>query len=229
EYYEDDSFNTDFSTTTQTFRAPFPFFPGCTFLGPPFFFFECALVDTDDVANSPNATNTGLGVFIQDEIRAGDRFSATLGLRYAETETNAESTPNLDTTGQDFSDDAVVGSLSLTYSIKPTLNLVASYATAFRAPNIIERLFNGITPEGLGFQVLNPDLNSEESDNIDIGLKYRSRRAFAEAIYFDTEIDEAIVQRTLSEDEIAQLPQATQDQIDQAGVTFVVQQRNADV
>ncbi|MCP4843894.1 MAG: TonB-dependent receptor, partial [Actinomycetia bacterium] len=141
EYYEDDSFNTDFSTTTQTFRAPFPFGPGCTNLGPPFFFFECAFVDTDDVANSPNATNTGLGVFIQDEIRAGDRFSATLGLRYSETETNAEPTPGLDTTGQDFSDDAVVGALSLTYSINPTLNLVGSYATAFRAPNIIERLF----------------------------------------------------------------------------------------
>ncbi|MCP3956439.1 MAG: TonB-dependent receptor [bacterium] len=229
EYYEDDSFNTDFSTTTQTFRAPFPFGPGCDFLGPPFFFFECAFVDTDDVANSPNATNTGLGVFIQDEIRAGDRFSATIGLRYAETETNAESTPGLDTTGQDFSDDAVVGAIDLTYSIKPTLNLVGSYATAFRAPNIIERLFNGLTPEGLGFQVLNPDLVSEESENVDIGLKYRSRRAFFEAIYFDTEIDDAIVQRTLTDDEIAQLPQATQDEIDQAGVSFVVQQRNADV
>ncbi len=229
EYYEDDSFNTDFSTTTQTFRAPFPFGPGCDFLGFPTFFFECAFVDTDDVANSPNATNTGLGVFIQDEIRAGDRFSATLGLRYSETETKAESTPNLDTTGQDFSDDAVSGAVSLTYSIHPTLNLVGSYATAFRAPNIIERLFNGITPEGLGFQVLNSDLKSEESENVDIGFKYRSRRAFFEAIYFDTEIDDAIVQFTLSPDDIAQLPQDTQDDIDQAGVSFVVQQRNADV
>ncbi len=229
EYFEDESFNTDFSTTTTTLRAFFPVGRGCTFTGFPTFFFECPSASTDGVANSPNATNTGLGAFIQDEIRAGDRFSATLGLRYAEAETNAEPTPDLNTAGQDFSDDAVVGAVSLTYSIHPNLNLVASYATAFRAPNIIERLFNGLAPEGGGFQVLNPDLKSEESENVDVGLKYRSRRAFFEAMYFDTEIDDAIIQHTLSDDEIAQLPQDTQDEIEQADVDFVVQQRNADV
>ena len=96
-------------------------------------------------------------------------------------------------------------------------------------PNIIERLFNGPTPEGAGFQVLNPDLKSEESENIDIGIKYRSRRAFFEAIYFDTEIDEAIIQFTLGPDDILQLPQATQDEIAQSGISFIVQQRNADL
>ncbi len=238
EYYDDDSFNTDFSTTTSTFRAFFPlFFLGCADGGTPFFpipgipvvGFECSTVSTDGVANSPNASNTGSGVFIQDEIRAGDRFSTTLGLRYSETETKAEPTPDWDVSGLDFSDDAVVGSVDFTYSIQPTLNLVASYATAFRAPNIIERLFNGPTPEGAGFQVLNPDLKSEESENVDFGLKFRSRRAFFEAIYFDTEIDDAIIQFTMGPDDIAQLPQDTQDEIDQSGVSFVVQQRNADV
>ncbi len=238
EYFDDDSFNTDFSTTTSTFRAFFPlFFLGCADGGTPFFpfpgipvtAFECSLVDTDAVANSPNATNTGLGVFIQDEIRAGDRFSATLGLRYSETETKAEPTPDWDVSGLDFSDDGVVGSVDFTYSIMPTLNLVGSYSTAFRAPNIIERLFNGLTPEGAGFQVLNQDLTSEESENVDFGLKFRSRRAFFEAIYFDTEIDDAIIQFTMGPDDIAQLPQETQDEIDQSGVSFIVQQRNADV
>ena len=229
EYYQDDSFNTDTSTTTQTFRAPFPFGPDCTFLGPPFFFFECPFVDTDDIANSPNATNTGYGVFVQDEIRATDDLTLTLGLRYSKTETNAEPTPGLDVRGLDFSDDAVVGALNLTYSITPNLKAVASYGIAFRAPNIIERLFNGLTPEGGGFQILNPDLVSEESDNIDVGLKYRSRNAYFEAIYFDTKIDNAIVQHTLTDAEIDALPQDVQDEIDQAGVEVVVQQRNADV
>ena len=238
EYFDDDSFNTDFSTTTTTFRAFFPltFFPCpgggepfAPFPGIPVTAFECAFADTDDVANAPNATNTGLGVFVQDEVRFGDRFSATLGLRYSETETKAEPTPGWDITGLDFSDDAVVGALDLTYQITPNLNLVGAYATAFRAPNIIERLFNGLTPEGAGFQVLNPDLKSEESENVDVGLKYRSRRAFFEAIYFDTEIDDAIIQFTLGPDDIAQLPANTQADIAQSGVSFVVQQRNADV
>lgn len=229
EYYEDESFNTDFSITTTTIRAFFPAGPNCTFTGFPTFFFECPSVGTDDVANSPNATNSGLGIFVQDEIRASDRLSLTLGLRYSETETQADPTPGWDITGLNFSDGAVVGSLDLTYSIRPDLNLVASYATAFRAPNIIERLFNGLTPEGAGFQVLNSDLKSEESENIHFGFKYRSRKAFFEAIYFDTEIDDAIIQFTLSPDDIAQLPPATQQEIDQAGVSFIVQQRNADV
>ena len=116
------------------------------------------LADTDDVANTPNATNTGYGVFVQDELRLSDDWSLTLGLRYAKTETKAEPTPGLDTRGLDFEDDAVVGALNFTYSITPNLKAVASYGTAFRAPSIVERLFNGITPEGAGFQILNPDL-----------------------------------------------------------------------
>lgn len=229
EYFEDDSFNTDFSTTTTTLRAPFPLGPGCTSLGPPFFFFDCPSVSTDDVANAPNAPNTGYGVFVQDEIRASDQLSLTIGLRYAKSETNAEPTPGWDVTGLDFDDDAVVGSLDLIYSIIPNLNLVGSYATAFRAPNIIERLFNGLTPEGAGFQVLNPDLKSEESENFDIGFKFRNRNAYFEAIYFDTEIDDAIIQYTFTGEDIAQLPPEDQAVILQSGVSFVVQQRNADV
>ena len=62
EYYEDDSFNTDFSTTTSTFRAFFPLTflpcpgggtPFAPFPGIPVVGFECVFADTDDVANSP--------------------------------------------------------------------------------------------------------------------------------------------------------------------------------
>ncbi len=236
EYYRDESFNTDFSVTTTSLRA---FFPISFVCGPegatPIFgssrvpFFQCTFVETDDVANAPNATNSGYGAFLQDEMRLGDRLSLTLGLRYSKTETRAESTPGWDISGLDFDDDAVVGALNLTYSLTPNLNLVASYGTAFRAPNIVERLFNGLTPEGLGYQVLNPDLKSEESENVDVGLKYRSRNAYVEAFYFDTEIDDAIIQFNLSAEEIGRLPPDVQAVIAQSGVSFVVQQRNADV
>jgi hemoglobin/transferrin/lactoferrin receptor protein len=235
EYYQDDSFNTDSSVTTTALRA---FFPIAFVCGPegatPVFgaagpFFQCTFVDTDSVANSPNATNSGYGVFLQDEMRLVDRLSLTLGLRYSKTETNAEATPGWDVTGLDFDDDAVVGAVNLTYSLTPSLNLIASYGTAFRAPNIIERLFNGLTPEGLGFQVLNLNLASEESDNVDLGLKFRTSNAYLEAFYFDTEIDDAIIQHDLSDAEIAQLPADVQATIQQSDVDFVVQQRNADV
>jgi outer membrane receptor protein involved in Fe transport len=230
EYYQDDSFNTDSSVTTTTLRANFPL----TFIcGPPGAVppppFECRLTQTDDVANAPNAENTAFGLFVQDEWYLTDRFTATLGLRYSEVETKAKPTPGWDITGLDFSDDAVVGALNLTYLLTDNLRLVGSYGTAFRAPNIVERLFNGLTPEGAGYQVLNPNLISEESENIDVGIKYRRNNAWFEAMYFDTEIDDAIVQYTLTDEDIAQLPQDVQDEIEQSGVQFVVQQRNAEV
>lgn len=216
EGFEDESTNTDHSETFVGFRFPFP--P-----------FEVAFVDsTDDVANAPNATNSSWGIFLQDEWTASERLRLTGGLRYQQTSTKAEPTPGWDTTGLDFDDDAVVGSLTATWQIRPELNLLASYGTAFRSPNIIERLFNGVTPEGSGFQILNPDLASEKSDNIDLGIKYRRQNAFMELVVFRTEIDDGIIQYFLSDEEIAALPAAERAIIENAGIDVVVQQRNTD-
>ncbi len=214
EGYEDDSTNTDFSETTSIIRFPFP--P-----------FEIVDVMTDDIANAPNATNRSYGVFVQDEILATDRLRITAGARYQVVETRAEATPGWDVTGLDFNDDAVVGSLNVSWGVTDYLRLVAGYGTAFRAPNLIERLFNGPTPEGAGFQILNPDLQSETSENIDLGLKYLRSNAVFELIYFRNDIQDGIIQYFLSPDEVAALPQDVQDEIGALGSgVFVVQQRN---
>ena len=76
------------------------------------------------------------------------RLRLTGGLRYQKVSTNAEATPGWDISGLDFDDDALVGALTATWQVTETVNLLASYGTAFRAPSIIERLFNGLTPEG---------------------------------------------------------------------------------
>jgi hemoglobin/transferrin/lactoferrin receptor protein len=215
EYFEDDSFNTDSSTTTTTLR----------FLGPPF---EIVDVQTDTVPNAPNANNRSYGLFAQGEFELGSDVKVTAGARYQNVETKAEATPGWDVTGLDFSDDNVVGAVSILYRVDENLRIVGGYGTAFRAPNIVERLFNGLTPEGIGFQVLNPDLVSETSENLDLGLKYRRRNAFMEVALFQNTIDDGIIQYFLTPEEQAQLPQETRDEIAGAGVTNVVQQRNID-
>lgn len=215
EAYEDDSRNTDFSTTTTTLRFPFP--P-----------FEVVDVQTDDLANAPNATNTSWGVFVQDEILASASLKLILGARYQKVETRAEPTPGWEIQGLDFDDDSTVWSASALYRLTDYLHLVGAYGTAFRAPNIIERLFNGPTPEGAGYQILNSDLVSEESDTWDLGLKYRRRNAYLEVIYFESEIDEGIIQDFLTPEEVAGLPREVQDAIEASGAQFVVQQRNID-
>lgn len=232
EGFRDDSFNTDFSRTTTTFRFPFPpsvigVIPGftCVDFVPPF---ECSFTEDDAIANAPNAENSSWGLFAQDEWTAGEKVRVTGGLRYQRVATKAEPTPGWDTAGLDFDDDALVGSLTATWQLLPELNLLASYGTAFRAPSIVERLFNGLTPEGAGYQILNPDLQSESSDNLDLGIKYRRANAFLELVLFRSEVDDGIVQYTLSDAEIAQLPQEVQDDIAANQVDFVVQQRNAE-
>lgn len=232
EGFRDDSTNTDFSTTTTTFRFPFPpsvigIIPGftCVDFAPPF---ECAFTETDAVANAPNAENSSWGLFAQDEWTAGERLRVTGGLRYQRVATRAETTPAWETAGLDFDDDAVVGAVTATWQLLPELNLLASYGTAFRAPSIVERLFNGLTPEGAGYQVLNPELESESSDNVDLGIKYRRADAFLELVVFRSEVDDGIVQYTLTDTEIAALPEDVRAEIEANRVDFVVQQRNAE-
>ncbi|MFQ5526293.1 MAG: TonB-dependent receptor plug domain-containing protein [Thermoanaerobaculia bacterium] len=215
EWWTDDSVNSDSSVTTTTLRFPFP--P-----------FEAPIVTTDTVANAPNAENESLGVFAQGELELAERATLTAGARYQKVETRARPTPDWDITGLDFDDDAFVGALNFIYRVNDNWRVSAGYGSAFRAPNIVERLFNGLTPEGAGFQILNPNLSSEKSDNIDFGIKYRNDNALVELFAFRNDIEDGVIQYFLSPAEIATLPAATQDVIRATGVRFVVQQRNID-
>jgi outer membrane receptor protein involved in Fe transport len=211
----DDSFNTDSSVITSVIRFPFP--P-----------FQAVDEERSARANAPNADHDSCGLFAQDEIALGGRAKVTAGLRWQRVETTARPTAGWDTSDLDFGDDQTVGALNATFALRDDLNLFASAATAFRAPNLVERLFSGPTPEGSGFQILNRDLTSETGENYDLGLKWRRERASVEAVAFRSELDEGIVQHFLSAAEIAALPQALRDQINQVRPQFVVQQRNID-
>jgi outer membrane receptor protein involved in Fe transport len=215
EAFRDDSRNTDHSVTTTVLRFPFP----------PFTHVQ---EQEEDRANAPNAEHTSWGVFVQDEVPIGRRFKLTGGLRYQNVATRAQPTPQWSTSGLDFSDDNVVGAVHGLFQATDHLHLLAAYGTAFRAPNIIERLFSGPTPEGAGFQILNAELESETGDSLDLGLKYRRKNAYFEAVWFRADLEDGIVQHFLTPAEVAALPPALRSQIEQARARFVVQQRNVD-
>jgi outer membrane receptor protein involved in Fe transport len=86
----------------------------------------------------------------------------------------------------------VVGSVSGTFALTRSLNVIGVVGRAFRAPNLVEKYFQGATPEGGGYQVPNPDLKPEQSLNFDVGFKYRRERAAVEAFYFSNTISDAI-------------------------------------
>jgi outer membrane receptor protein involved in Fe transport len=215
EGFRDDSENTDRSLTTTRIRFPFP--P-----------FEATDVSEDDVANAPNAENSSYGLFLQDEIPVGDRLKIVAGARWQKIDTRARTTPGWDISGLDFSDDNLVGAVNLLFQATDSLHLLAAWGTSFRAPSLVERLFNGVTPEGSGYQILNPDLTSESGENIDLGFKFRRSNLWMEAVWFRTDLSDGIVQDFLSPQEIAALPAEVQEAIEAGGGQFVVQQRNAD-
>jgi hemoglobin/transferrin/lactoferrin receptor protein len=215
EGYRDRSFNTDHQDSETHLK----------FSGPPFEVIQRA---SSDRANAPNATNTSSGAFVQDEMVVIPRLRVTAGLRYHQVDTRATSTTSWNIDGLDFSDSNTVGAITATYQLSNELNALVSYGTAFRAPNIIERLFNGATPEGNGFQILNPGLISETSENWDLGIKYRRADAFMELVGFRNTVHDGIVQDFLSASEIAALPADVRAAIQRSGARFVVKQVNAD-
>ncbi len=147
----------------------------------------------DTTPSVPNASYNSLGIFVQDDISITERVSLLLGVRYQSVNAKTKDTPGLE--GEPIynsTDDTFVGAANLSYGITDNLKLVVSIGRGFRSPNLIERFYNGATPEGSAFQSRSTDLKAETSLNFDLGLKFRSRIHFLEFTYFNNRIYDGI-------------------------------------
>jgi len=143
--------------------------------------------------NVPNAVYSSLGVFFQDDITLFERASLIMGVRYQNVNAKTRETTGLE--GQpiyDSTDDTMVGAANFMYGITNNLKLVVSVGRGFRSPNLIERFYDGATPEGSGYQSRNTELKAETSLNFDLGLKFRSKIHFMEFTYFNNTIYDGI-------------------------------------
>lgn len=172
DFFQDRSDNTDVSTTTFIGGGPPP--------------------SVDSTPSVPNATYRSGGAFVQGEFHLGSRFTTVLGVRGQEVRAKTRETEGLPQPPIESVDRIVVGSANLLYSLTDGLNLVGSVGRGFRAPNIVELFFNGTTPEGLGFQLPNPDLEAETSVNVDLGFKWRRRNVYVEAFAYQNTIHNGI-------------------------------------
>ena len=175
DWYLDHSVNTDSSTSTTTV------------FGPP-------KVRTSRTSSIPNANYATAGAFVQGQFAAADRLTLTAGLRAQAIRATTRTTPGLPRSrgGVKASNGTLVGNISAQVQASSKLNLVATVGRGFRAPNLIERYFDGATPEGNGYQVASPGLKPETNLNVDVGFKYRSDRVYAEATYFNNTIHDGI-------------------------------------
>ena len=173
DFFRDHSDNTDSSVTTIVGFGP----PQSTI---------------NDTALTPNATFRSGGVFAQGDLSLTDRLSAVLGARWQGVSARTRPTPGDTMPLVNAHDNTVVGAANLSYRVLEGLNLIGSVGRAFRSPDLIERFFNGPTPEGSGFQVRNPDLKPETSVDVDLGARVRTGRLSGELFVFRNEIHNGI-------------------------------------
>jgi outer membrane receptor protein involved in Fe transport len=164
----------------------------------------------------PNADLWSGGLFAQAEFALGDRFLLGAGLRGQTIHSETQATAGLPESraGVKASNGTVVGALSANWGVLPELNLVGTLGRAFRAPNLVEKYFDGATPEGNGYLVANPGLDPETSLNVDIGAKFRKGRVYAEAIYFNNTISDGIRLAAIPDSVVGQFPAFENQNVD---------------
>ncbi len=140
----------------------------------------------------PYASYVNAGGFVQADWRFTSKTSLVVSGRYQHIRAATRETPGIQDTLQTRAYNTVVGAANLLYEVTPMITLLGSVGRAFRAPNLVEQFFNGLTPEGAAYQVPNPDLEPETSLNFDLGARYRNRYVFLEAFWFRNEIRNGI-------------------------------------
>jgi outer membrane receptor protein involved in Fe transport len=173
DYFSDDSFNTDSSATTVSGFGP----PQTTI---------------STVPPVPNATFRSGGAFVQASLELTSRLSAVLGTRVQGVHAATRRTPGVTARLISADDRTVVGAANLFYQVSSNLGLVLSAGRAFRSPNLVERFFDGPTPEGSGYQVRNPTLEPETSLTLDLGARLRSGSVYLEGFYYRSSIRNGI-------------------------------------
>ncbi|MEK7240736.1 MAG: TonB-dependent receptor [Gemmatimonadota bacterium] len=140
----------------------------------------------------PSATLASVGVFLQNDLRLHERLSLIVGGRWQQVNSDARETVGFTTIPASDVQSTTVFATNALFKVTEQLNLVASVGRGFRAPNLVERYFDGPTPEGSAYQSATPGLKPEKSLNVDLGAKWRSDRFAAEAFVYRNDIHDAV-------------------------------------
>ena len=153
----------------------------------------------------PNASFRSAGLFAQGDARLADRLSVIVGARVQDVLAKTRSTPQVTDPSFESKDRTAVGTANVLVRAAEGLNLIASVGRGFRSPNLVERFFQGPTPEGSGYQVRNLGLDPETSVNVDLGARWRRGGLFAEAFVFQNNVHDGIAIQATG-DTVSRLP-----------------------
>ncbi|GJM08239.1 MAG: sugar transporter [Lysobacteraceae bacterium] len=154
--------------------------------------------DNFPVRDFPISETDQLGVFIQDEIVFGDSgFRLIPALRYDRYKLTPENDAifaddNPGITPQPLDDDALSPKLAALWDINVNTQVYAQYAEGFRAPPYND-VNVGFTNFQFGYTAIpNPDLKSEQSQGLELGLRTSSSTVDFSASVYDNRYDNFI-------------------------------------
>ncbi|HXV86029.1 MAG TPA: TonB-dependent receptor [Gemmatimonadales bacterium] len=173
DFFRDRSVNTDSGVTRFFGLGPIP-------------------ARTRTVPQVPNATFRSAGAFVQGDVQVTNRASLILGGRYQDVQAATQATTGIPAPLVTLTDRTVVGSANALYRVTNEVVLVGSVGRAFRSPNLVERFFDGVTPEGAAYQAPNPGLAAETSLNLDLGVRVSHARVSAEGFVFRNMVRDGI-------------------------------------
>jgi hemoglobin/transferrin/lactoferrin receptor protein len=123
---------------------------------------------------SSEAEQSSKSFFIHDEQMLGENFILSAGLRHTSTDTELKDSDNPAYEEGDSDNNSTVGSIALVYNGVKNTALRALYSRGYRNPNL-QQLYMGTTHGGSTPTYSNSDLDSETSDNFEIGARFDNR------------------------------------------------------
>ena len=152
---------------------------------------DSSIVGEEAFMNPANNEVLTLGYFIGQDF---DMFHADFGLRLDQV-TRTGSVKEEGHSDIDYftiDDDISSFALSIGRSITDTLEVNLGYSSVERLPSVIELFMNGPHMATGRFEVGDPTLNSETSNNFDISLNFHNGEYFAYASFFINDVDNYI-------------------------------------
>lgn len=153
------------------------------------------IISSGNTPSLPDATMRNLGLFLQGDWRLHERFSLITGVRYHDVHAETRRTTGLPDSlgGLKANNSTTVYAVNGIWRLTDAVSAVATVGRGFRAPNLIERYYSGVSTDGTALQVANPTLEPETSTNYDLGLRANFNRVEVEYFYFRNVLKEGIV------------------------------------
>ncbi len=142
-----------------------------------------------------DATYDLLGVFVQDVLPATDDVRVEAGVRYTYAAVDADSVRDPVTNGRigiDNSWDEFTANIRGLVNVTDELNVYAGVSQGFRAPSLTDLTSFDVARSGEQ-EVPVTDLEEERFLGYEVGAKFRSSWASAQAAWFYTDIDDQIL------------------------------------